>query len=148
VKIARLIPVFVEFIPETVEDGKLFISEEYSTAVHNCCCGCGLKVVTPLNAKGWRLTRDGQFITLYPSIGNWSFPCQSHYWIRRNAVLRSYQMTKEEIAAGRRLDGRIKEPGEAPRSEPPEQPAPLPRSRYVPGNKKSLWARLKRWLFG
>jgi len=143
--VSHVIPIFVEFIPETLEDGTLYISEEYSTAVHKCCCGCGLKVVTPLRLKnGWRLTRDGQLVTLYPSIGNWSFPCQSHYWIRRNAVQWSYQMTKEEIEAGRRHDGRIKEPPK----EPPARaipPLPIPEA---PKPKKSLWSRLWEYLWG
>jgi hypothetical protein len=133
-KVTHLIPEFVEFIPETLEDGRLYISEEYSTAVHKCCCGCGLKVVTPLKAnKGWRLTRDGQSVTLFPSIGNWSFPCQSHYWIRRNAVVWSYQMSKDEIEAGRRRDGKIKE----------KQPLPIPRHQDVLRAKKGLWSRFK-----
>ncbi|MGN6800789.1 MAG: DUF6527 family protein [Ginsengibacter sp.] len=25
--------------------------------------------------------------TFYPSIGNWSFDCQSHYWIRENMIV-------------------------------------------------------------
>ena len=141
--VTHLTPVFVEFIPETLEEGKLYISEEYSTAAHKCCCGCGEKVITPLKAKGWRLTRDGDLVTLYPSIGNWSFPCQSHYWIRRNAVQWSYQMTKEQIAAGRRRDGRIKQ-----QNDVEENVAPLPRPRYTPGMKKSLWSRFMEWLGG
>jgi hypothetical protein len=29
---------------------------------------------------------DGKTISLDPSIGNWSFPCQSHYWITSSEV--------------------------------------------------------------
>ncbi len=77
---------FVEFIPEQLKPGVLYISRRYSTASHFCCCGCGLEVVTPLNPAKWRLAeRDGK-VSLAPSIGSWSFPCQSHYWIEGNSV--------------------------------------------------------------
>ena len=32
-------PEFVEFIPEQLEDGVLYISQRYGTAMHRCCCG-------------------------------------------------------------------------------------------------------------
>lgn len=105
----RLQPEFVEFIPEVLEDGKLYISETYATAAHNCCCGCGLRVVTPLSATGWKLRVDGQYVSLHPSIGNWSFPCRSHYWIRRNVVHWSYPMRQKDVDAMRRRDATTKE---------------------------------------
>ena len=77
---------FVEFVPDVVEEGKLYISIEYATVVHKCCCGCGKEVVTPLSPADWKLIFDGKTISLDPSIGNWSFPCRSHYWIRNNRV--------------------------------------------------------------
>ncbi len=75
---------FVEFIPDRIEDGLLYISVQYCTAIHKCVCGCGNEVVTPLSPTDWRLTFDGISISLYPSIGNWNFDCQSHYWIKNN----------------------------------------------------------------
>ncbi len=71
---------FVEFIPCELEEGVLYISIPYTTAVHNCCCGCGNRVVTPLTPADWKLSYDGEAVWLSPSIGNWNFPCQSHYW--------------------------------------------------------------------
>jgi len=82
----KLIHKFVKSVPETLEDGVLYVSVEYATVIHKCYCGCGLEVVTPLSPKDWKLTFDGETISLHPSIGNWSFPCQSHYWIRNNRV--------------------------------------------------------------
>ena len=41
---------------------------------------------TPLNPEAWEMTFDGRSIFLYPSIGNRSLPCRSHYWIRRNRI--------------------------------------------------------------
>ena len=100
----RLYPEFVEFIPESVEPAKLYISKKYSTAVHLCCCGCGYKVVTPLNSAQWRLEETENSVSLYPSIGNWSLPCNSHYWIRDGRVGWSYQMTAQQIARVKKRD--------------------------------------------
>lgn len=142
-------PEFVEFIPEVLEDGKIYISETYATAVHKCCCGCGNKVVTPLSRTGWKLTVDGEYVSLYPSIGNWSFPCRSHYWIKRNVVRWSYQMSQREIDAGRRHDARAKEryfDACTPPAERDEVAGPTDsKDRAV---DLSLWERLRRWLLG
>lgn len=77
---------FVEFIPDEIEDGVLYISIEYCTAIHNCICGCKNEVVTPISPADWDLIFDGKTISLRPSIGNWSFDCQSHYFITRNKI--------------------------------------------------------------
>lgn len=77
---------FVEFIPEALDDDVLYVSVIHGTAVHRCCCGCGREVVTPLTPADWKLTFDGETVSLYPSIGNWNFPCRSHYWITKNRV--------------------------------------------------------------
>lgn len=77
---------FVEFIPEEVEEGVLYISIDYRTAIHKCACGCGNEVTTPFSVTDWRLIFNGEAITLRPSIGNWRFPCQSHYWITNGRI--------------------------------------------------------------
>ena len=66
---------FVEFIPKELEDGVVYVSVTYATAVHKCCSGCGNKVVTPISPTDWTLIFDRDTISLDPSIGNWSFPC-------------------------------------------------------------------------
>ena len=78
---------FVDYMPNSLEPGVLYISMRYATVIHLCACGCGEKVVTPLSPDGWKLTFDGEGISLSPSIGNWDFPCRSHYWIKNNRVL-------------------------------------------------------------
>jgi len=99
---------FVEFIPEQLEGGVVYVSTEYATVVHLCCCGCGNEVVTPLSPADWKLTFDGVSISLDPSIGNWSFDCQSHYWIRRNKVCWANQWSEDQITQGRRYDAQRK----------------------------------------
>jgi len=95
---------FVKSVPETLEDGVLYVSMEYATAIHKCCCGCGNQVVTPLSPRDWKLTFDGETISLYPSIGNWSFGCQAHYWITNNMVEWAPKWSKKQIKAVRKKD--------------------------------------------
>ena len=97
---SNLRPEFVEFIPDRLNEGIIYISRRYRTASHLCCCGCKLEVVTPLNAAKWRLTEhsDGA-ISLRPSIGNWSFPCESHYFVTQNRIRWAPALSRERIAA-------------------------------------------------
>ena len=76
----------VEFIPKPLVEGVLYISKRFATASHLCACGCGEKVVTPINPADWQLHDRNGLVTLSPSIGNWSYACQSHYFIRNNRV--------------------------------------------------------------
>lgn len=111
---------FVTTIPNTIDDGIIYISMEYATAIHKCCCGCGNKVVTPFSTSDWNLSFDGESISLSPSIGNWSFPCQSHYWITKNEVIWAEKWSKEEIEAVRDYDQRN---NEIRHSNKPEYPS-------------------------
>lgn len=100
---------FVEYIPGELAEGVLYVSITYRTAVHRCVCGCGNKVVTPIGPVDWQLFYDGETVSLTPSIGNWDFPCRSHYWIRSNQARWSSDWTDERIAAGRARDNRERE---------------------------------------
>jgi len=100
---------FVEFIPEQVEEGVLYISIEYCTAVHKCICGCGNEVVTPLSPTDWELTFNGKSVSLSPSIGNWNFECKSHYFITRNIIRYARRWNDWKIEEGRKEDAENKE---------------------------------------
>ena len=95
---------FCKHIPESLEPGVLYVSMEYATAVHSCCCGCGEEVVTPFTPTDWEMAFDGRAISLWPSVGNWTLPCRSHYVVREGAVIQGRPWTDEEIAAERRRD--------------------------------------------
>jgi len=97
----KLLHKFVKNIPDTIESGMVYVSVDYSTAIHKCCCGCGNEIVTPISPTDWKLSFDGETISLYPSIGNWSLPCQSHYWITNNEVEWAPKWTKRQIERGR-----------------------------------------------
>jgi len=87
----------VEFIPDQVDDGVLYISKKYDIIVHKCCCGCGEEVVTPLTPVDWQIYHNGNSVTLSPSVGNWNFSCRSHYWIRRNQIIWATSLTQEQV---------------------------------------------------
>lgn len=124
---------FVEFIPDELSSNTIYISIAFATVAHRCCCGCGGEVVTPLSPTDWQLTFDGETVSLYPSIGNWSFPCQSHYWIDRDGIRWAEQWSEERIAAGRARDAAAKtrKYGNTELTERNEEP------HSVPGNPKA-----------
>ncbi len=92
----------VQYVPKEIEPGVLYVAEEFGAAVHLCACGCGLKVSTPLRPTKWSLEEEMDGPTLTPSVGNWQFPCRSHYWIRGGRIVWAEAWTDERIAAGRR----------------------------------------------
>jgi hypothetical protein len=100
---------FVEFIPERLDEGVLYVSQRYGTAAHKCCCGCGEEVITPLTPTDWSLRIEGNVATLHPSVGNWSFACRSHYWIRRGKVIWAGQISQQQIERGRVIDRAAKQ---------------------------------------
>jgi Family of unknown function (DUF6527) len=102
VRVTHLQPKFIEEVPDLLAEGVLYISMEYATTLHLCCCGCGNEVVLPLRPTAWQLYYDGQAISLSPSVGNWSFPCRSHYWIRGGSIQWARGWTDDQVNAGRR----------------------------------------------
>lgn len=131
---------FVDAIPEKLEEMTVYVSVEYATAVHKCCCGCKKEVVTPLSPTDWKLTFDGVSVSLAPSIGNWSFNCQSHYWIVNNAVKWTGQISPELIEAERTSDRHAK----TVQFEKPQNVTNGSASK----TSESLWPRLWNWLSG
>jgi hypothetical protein len=133
---------FVDYIPEKLDEGKLYVSMKYRTVGHKCCCGCGNEVFTPLGPIDWRLTFDGECVSLFPSIGNWSLPCKSHYWIDCGKAKWAARWTQRQIDAGRardryRWDVRYGKTA-APRPEASGLETEKP--------KRSLWKIIKEWL--
>ena len=97
-KIEKVRPEFVECIPDQLDEGVLYVSERFRVCSHKCCCGCGEEVVTPLSSAEWKLTRERNLVSLWPSVGNWDYACRSHYVIRRNRVIEALPMTERQIA--------------------------------------------------
>jgi hypothetical protein len=87
-KIDRLEIQHVYFMPEKLELGILYVSEEFGTAIHLCACGqCGLQTITSLGLNGWSLEVTENKPTLRPSIGNFQFPCKSHYLVTQGKII-------------------------------------------------------------
>jgi hypothetical protein len=86
-KKVEVIPEYVEFIPDILEFGKVYISKEYGVCIHNCLCGCGGKSVMDIKPKckyGWNLIENKDKISFTPSILNTDCPNKSHYIITNN----------------------------------------------------------------
>lgn len=86
-KINKINPVFVNTIPQYLEEGNLYIALGYNAIVHKCACGCGKIVSTPTDENGWTLSYKDSKVSLSPSIGNWSYECKSHYFISKNNII-------------------------------------------------------------
>jgi hypothetical protein len=99
---------FVSSIPDQIDELTLYITMEYRTAIHKCICGCGNEVITPFSTTDWELNFNGDSVSLSPSIGNWSFKCQSHYWIVKNKIIHASKWDKDEIAYNRKTDKKKK----------------------------------------
>jgi hypothetical protein len=144
---------FVEFVPDVLEDGVLYVSMSYAVVSHRCACGCGREVVTPLSPTDWKLMFDGETVSLDPSIGNWSFPCRSHYFIRRGRVQWAGNMADEQIQRGRLRDRATKQAHFASRATAQGEATPqdgAPSSTVPPASrhdmKETAWTRLKKFV--
>jgi len=119
---------FVEFIPDELASDTLYISLDYGSVVHKCCCGCGEEIVTPLSPTDWKIMFNGETVSLHPSVGNWSLPCQSHYLIKENQIVWCGKWSETQIQSGRKVDSAIKQ--------------------QFFNQRQSKWQRILGWLFG
>jgi hypothetical protein len=94
---------FMDYLPEELSEGTLYISLPHRTVAHLCACGCRREVVTPLAPTEWGLYFDGVDVSLHPSIGNWNFACRSHYFIRDSQVRWAGDMSKAAVERIRAL---------------------------------------------
>jgi hypothetical protein len=136
---------FVQFIPEDLQEGTIYVSIRFATVAHLCACGCKTKVVTPLKPADWKLTFDGKTVSLHPSVGNWAFPCRSHYWIRNDQVQWADDWSDARIEANREYDRHAKDRyfSEIERgSRNTSDAAPL---IPEPAAKRTWWKRLWPW---
>jgi hypothetical protein len=97
--------------------------------------------VAPFTPTDWKMTFDGETISLRPSIGNWTLKCRSHYVIDRGKVIEAGPWSDEQVEAERRRDRTAKARfyGEPPKVEPSVQPVP---PKEEPGFWRRVWARI------
>lgn len=129
-RVSELRPVFVSGAPEDLEPSLLYVSVQFRTTLHLCACGCGSEVVLPLRPAAWSITYDGETVSMSPSVGNWSFPCRSHYWIRGGEVIWDGDWSDAQVVAGRKRT--LEERCALSR---PARPVTLP-----------IWRRLTAWV--
>ncbi len=97
-KIEVLTPKYVANLPEQLEEGVLYICEDFAATAHKCCCGCGEEVYNKLGPAKWQLTKESDgTVSLHPSVGNWKYACRSHYWIENNHVIDAGAMSNRAI---------------------------------------------------
>ncbi len=144
---AKLEHHFVEYLPEELKPGILYIAMEYGTACHRCCCGCGEEVVTPFTPTDWNMTYDGETVSLHPSIGNWNLACRSHYVIKMGKVIEAPPWSDGDIKAELARDRAAKALfyGKSTRKEASTS---ITTSVSTPVAQKKLLARLWSWLSG
>jgi hypothetical protein len=137
---------FVKHVPENVEPGVLYVSMEYGTVVHRCCCGCGEEVVTPLTPTDWKLIFDGETVSLWPSVGSWTLKCRSHYIVEDGRVFEAPPWSESQIAAERLRDRATK--ANFYGIQEPKAEVRLPRQSPSSGartERLNLWQRFARW---
>ena len=132
---------FVDQVPRALESGVLYISLEHGTAIHSCCCGCGEEVVTPLTPTDWRMTYDGETVSLHPSIDNWQLRCRSHYVIDRGRVIEAGSWRRKQVADEQARDKRAKVAHYASITDHVETAAPSPAPA---AEERGFWAWLDR----
>jgi hypothetical protein len=72
--------VYTEHIPEVMEEGKFYYSEEFDISNHLCVCGCKHQVPLPIKKGEWNLSLQSHTFSITPSIKQ-RFECKSHYII-------------------------------------------------------------------
>ena len=124
-------PRLVTTIPAYPEPGVLYVSVEYATTLHLCACGCGYEAVLGISPHDWTLLWDGETVTLDRSIGNWSFPCQSHYFIRRNRIVQAAKWNDEQIEEGRAREAARRSASAIQGNQPFENSGPVHRRSWL-----------------
>ena len=94
-RINELRVVECKHIIDPLEEGVLYVSQEFKLSIHLCACGCKGKTVLPFSKivegkeQGWSTTKNSDgTMTLRPSVGNWSgqSPYHAHYYITNNKI--------------------------------------------------------------
>lgn len=99
---------FAKSFPDKLDGGILYVSMEFGTAAHSCFCGCGSDVYTRFSPRDWSMKFDGETVSIDPSIGNWSFGCQSHYFLIKGRVISAPRWSRERIETNRAFDREAK----------------------------------------
>lgn len=136
---------FVRHLPDKLSPGILYVSMEYATASHLCCCGCGEEVVTPFAPAQWKMTFDGASVSLRPSVGNWLLKCRSHYIVSAGKVIDAGTWSDAQVAAAIAHDRMARASMFDSAAKAPANP---PQILHAPAAKEGAWTRFIVWLRG
>ncbi len=75
----------VDRIPQQIDDGIVYHTEEFELAGLLCACGCGHRI-TLLVPDSHRVLDDGGYATIYPSVGVLDAQCKSHVIVHKGSV--------------------------------------------------------------
>lgn len=139
---------FVRTVPRELNLGVLYISMDYATAVHSCCCGCGERVVTPFTPTDWCMTFDGETVSLSPSVGNWNQKCRSHYVVQRGRILEAGLWSDAQVEAERRRDKKAKNAHYSQSTSSASVPARSVAVQKPQQRLPNVWSRIKSWFGG
>lgn len=138
----------MEFIPDELEAGVLYASIKYRTTTHLCPCGCDNELPLPISKTQWKLTYNGE-VSLDPSVGNWNFPCRSHYFIRNGAVLWAGDISDATIKNGRtHPEEQRKHHYEDRAGGMAIEAKSVVKQEEATPQAHGIWARLKNWFSG
>ena len=127
---------FVTFIPDELAEGVVYVSVQYNVATHLCCCGCGERVVTPLNPAQWSVTYDGETVSLDHSIAGGS--CNSHYFIKRGKVCWAPTLTQRQLSLAAQRDQAAVHGRQVPADASTPPAASEPNDRHI-----SWWTKIR-----
>ncbi len=147
---------FVRSVPRELEPGILYVSMDYGTAVHSCCCGCGEQIVTPFSPTAWKMLYDGESVSLTPSVGNWQLACRSHYVISQGRVIEAGNWSKAQVEAEHLRDKKAKARFYHDKTVTESVPDIRPHTPATVVSKPTLheqhtegfWSSIASWLFG
>ena len=75
----------VSRIPKPLESGVVYVNQEFELGALLCACGCRHRVDL-LVPDGHRVTDEGGFATVRPSVGALDSSCKSHYFITKGNI--------------------------------------------------------------
>ncbi len=98
----------------------------------------------------WKLTYDGETISLNPSVGNWNLACRSHYVIKKGRVIEAGPWSDDQVAAERKRDrnAKARHYGTASVSLFDEATEPFNATTGDGAAKPSRWERVRRFFAG
>ena len=97
--------------------------------------------MTPLSPTDWKLIFDGKTVSLEPSIGNWGFPCRSHYWVTNKRAVYAEDWSQARVNANRARDRPTKDKYYGTSNEGEAMP-PQP---DIPAAAPPFWRKLLSW---